>query len=89
MLKKKADALSGGRVKFRHLVLDLLGCVCEEDGRVGVAGRHLGLSSLKRGEEGGVEQRRLGVADPGSHVTGHPEVGVLGEREPEGRIPSI
>lgn len=61
----------------RHLVFDLLGGVGEEDGGVCVTGTHLGLGPLQCGEEGGMQQGRFGVANPGGHVTGHPEVGVL------------
>lgn len=60
-----------------HLVLDLLGCVGEEDGGVGVTGAHLGLRPLQGGEEGGVQQGWFGVANPWSYITGHPEVRVL------------
>ena len=60
-----------------HLGLDLLGRVREEDGGVGVAGAHLGLGPLQGGEEGRVQQGWLRVADPGGHVSGHPEVWVL------------
>lgn len=64
-----------------HLGLDLLGGVCEEDGRVGVAGAHLGLGPLEGGEEGRVQQGWFGVADPGGDVSCHPEVRILrGER---------
>lgn len=61
-----------------HLALDLLGCVSEEDGRVGVTGAHLGLSTLQGREEGGMQQGRFRVADPGCHVPCHSEVRVLG-----------
>lgn len=60
-----------------HLGLDLLGCVREEDGGVGVAGAHLGLGPLQGREEGRVQEGWLGVADPWGHVPGHPEVWVL------------
>ena len=35
---------------------------------------------LERGEEGAVDEGGLEVAQPGRHVTGHPEVGVLVSR---------
>ena len=35
---------------------------------------------LERGEEGAVDEGGLEVAEPGRHVTGHPEVGVLVSR---------
>ena len=60
-----------------HLGLDLLGRVCEEDGGVGVASAHLGLGPLQGREEGRVQEGWLGVADPGGHIPGHPEVWVL------------
>lgn len=63
-----------------HLVLDLFGRVGQEDGGVGLAGAHLGLSSLQRREEGGVKQSRLRITDPRSHVPRHPEVRVLRRR---------
>ncbi len=62
---------------MEHLVLDLFGRVGQEDGGVGVAGAHLGLSSLQRREEGGVKQSRFGKTDPRSHVPRHPEIRVL------------
>lgn len=62
-----------------HLGLDLLGGVCEEDGRVGVAGAHLGLGPLQGWEEGGVQQGWFRVANPGGDVSCHPEVRILGE----------
>lgn len=60
-----------------HLVFNLLGRVREEDGRVGVAGAHLGLGALQGGEEGRVQQGWFGVADPGGDVSRHPEVRIL------------
>ena len=35
---------------------------------------------LERGEEGAVDEGGLEVAEPGRHVPGHPEVGVLVSR---------
>lgn len=67
------------RVK-KHLVLDLLGRVCQEDGGVGVAGAHLGLSALKRREERGVKQSGFKIADPRSHIPRHPEIWILRDR---------
>lgn len=61
-----------------HLALDLLGCVSKEDGRVGVTGTHLGLSTLQGREEGRMQQGRFRVADPGGHVPRHSEVRILG-----------
>ena len=52
--------------------LDLLGRVGEENGGVCIASGHLGLGSLEGGEEGGMQEGGLEVAQPGRHVTGHP-----------------
>lgn len=67
-----------------YLGFDLFGGVCEEDRGIGIAGAHLGLRALQGREERGVQQRWFGVADPGSHVSGHPEVRILWERERRG-----
>ena len=40
---------------WHYLIFDLLGGVCEEYGRVGVTGTHLGLGPLQGGEEGGMQ----------------------------------
>ena len=66
---------------WQYLVLDLLGGVSEEDGGVGITGAHLGLGPLQGGEEGGMQQGRFRIADPGGHVAGHPEVRVLVARK--------
>lgn len=68
------------RASRAHLALDLLGCVREEDGGVGVTGTHLGLSALQGREEGRVQQGRFRMADPGGHIPRHSEVWILGRR---------
>lgn len=60
-----------------HLGLDLLGCVGEEDGGVGVTGTHFGLGPLQGGEEGRVQQGWLRIANPRGDVSRHPEVRIL------------
>ena len=63
--------------KLVDLGLDLVRSVAEEDGGVGVTGRHLGPGSLQGGEEDGVDESRLEVTQSRSHVTCHSEVWVL------------
>lgn len=74
------DAMEPACFPCAHLALDLLGCVREEDGGVGVTGTHLGLSALQGREEGRVQQGRFRMADPGGHVPRHSEVWILGRR---------
>lgn len=64
-----------------HLVFNLLWCVSEENGGVGITGTHLGLRALQGWEESGVQQSWFGIADPWSYITGHPEVRILDEQD--------
>lgn len=59
------------------LVLNLIGCVGEQDRALDHRGGHLALGSLQRREEFGVHQSRLGVLELLRHVAGEAEVRVL------------
>lgn len=64
-------------MKFHYLILDLFVWISHKNRGGGVAGAHLGLGTLEGREEGGMNQCRLQTVHPRSHITSHPEVGVL------------
>eukprot|EP00958_Prasinococcus_capsulatus_P021975 scaffold3051_cov419-Prasinococcus_capsulatus_cf.AAC.6 len=59
------------------LVLDHFRSICNKDGRIHVARGHLSTFSLQGGEESGLDERRLLVSDPWSHIACHAKVRIL------------
>lgn len=74
------SCLTTGERVLVDLVFDLLGCVREKYRSVVVARRHLCLGALQRWEEGRMQQRRLGEAEPRRHVPSHTEIRILIDR---------
>lgn len=69
--------MAQAQIQMPYLVFDLLGCVREEDGGVGVTCTHFGLCSLESWKECGVEQGWLRITNPWGDISGHSEVRIL------------
>mmetsp|Transcript_72642 Transcript_72642/g.122266 ORF Transcript_72642/g.122266 Transcript_72642/m.122266 type:complete len:213 (-) Transcript_72642:1357-1995(-) len=74
LLLRSAAATEG---VLGHLLLDVLFCVGQENGAVGVGGAHFGGGAQQTGKELGMDERWFEEPQLRGYIAGHPEIRIL------------